>query len=164
MPQPKKSIYLRLDPDLLAWYRQQGHACPCRGYLPPRIVVLLLQSHTKYESDTLMSMRTSKVLSITMPPAMAKQAERLAQKENRSMSELMREAFRRYQQPAAAPATTMDLREYVRMIAPPDAALRAIREEARRKGTAKLTMREIDREIRAARRDRTRKTTNKPTK
>jgi metal-responsive CopG/Arc/MetJ family transcriptional regulator len=109
-------------------------------------------------------MRTSKVLSITMPPAMARQAERLAQKENRSMSELMREAFRRYQQPAAAPTTTMDMREYVRMITPPDAAFRAIREEAKRKGTAKLTMREIDREIRAARRDRTRKTTNKPAK
>jgi len=109
-------------------------------------------------------MRTSKVLSITMPPAMAKQAERLAQKENRSMSELMREAFRRYQQPAAALSQPMDMREYVRMMAPPDAALRAIREEAKRKGTAKLTMREIDREIRAARRDRARKTTKKSAK
>jgi len=107
-------------------------------------------------------MRTSKVLSITMTPAMAKQAERLAQKENRSMSELMREAFRRYQQPSAPPTTTMDMREYVRTVAPPDAALRAIREEAKRKGTGKLTMREIDREIRAARRERAKKTTNKP--
>ena len=25
LPQPKESIHLRLDPDVLAWYRQQGH-------------------------------------------------------------------------------------------------------------------------------------------
>jgi predicted DNA-binding protein len=43
-------------------------------------------------------MRTTKVIAITMPPEMAKQAERLAKKQNRTMSELMREAFRRYQQ------------------------------------------------------------------
>jgi uncharacterized protein (DUF4415 family) len=24
LPQPKQSVHLRLDPDLLAWYRQQG--------------------------------------------------------------------------------------------------------------------------------------------
>ena len=105
-------------------------------------------------------MRTSRVFSITMPPGMAKQAERLAQKENRSMSELMREAFRRYQQPA----TTVDMREYVRMIAPPHPALRAIREEAKRKGTDKLTMRQIDLEIRAARRERAKKKANQPAK
>jgi len=42
-------------------------------------------------------MRTTKVYSITMPPDLAKQAEALAKKENRTMSELMREALRRYQ-------------------------------------------------------------------
>jgi metal-responsive CopG/Arc/MetJ family transcriptional regulator len=41
-------------------------------------------------------MRTSKVVSITLPPAMAAEAEQLAKEEKRSMSELMREAFRRY--------------------------------------------------------------------
>jgi|HubBroStandDraft_4_1064222.scaffolds.fasta_scaffold2096298_2 hypothetical protein len=64
-----------------------------------------------------MNMRTSEDqqgFSITMPLVLAKQAERLAQKENRSISELMREAFRRYQQPAGA----ADVRKYVRMIAP----------------------------------------------
>jgi hypothetical protein len=35
-----------------------------------------------------MNMRTTKVYSITMPPEMAKQAERLAKRENRTMSEL----------------------------------------------------------------------------
>ena len=47
-----------------------------------------------------------------MPPEMAQQAERLAKKENRTMSELMREAFRRYQQPPAV----WDVREYIRQI------------------------------------------------
>ncbi len=42
-------------------------------------------------------MRTTRVISITLPPEMAGQAEQLARKENRTMSELMREAFRRYQ-------------------------------------------------------------------
>ena len=41
-------------------------------------------------------MRTSKVVSITLPPAMAAEAEQLAKEEKRCMSELMREAFRRY--------------------------------------------------------------------
>ena len=41
-------------------------------------------------------MRTTKVISITLPPAMAAEAEALAEKESRTMSELMREAFRRY--------------------------------------------------------------------
>lgn len=42
-------------------------------------------------------MRTTKVLSITVPPEMAKEAEKLARREGRTMSELMREAFRLYQ-------------------------------------------------------------------
>jgi metal-responsive CopG/Arc/MetJ family transcriptional regulator len=41
-------------------------------------------------------MRTSKVVSITLPPEMAAEAEQLAKREKRTMSELMREAFRRY--------------------------------------------------------------------
>jgi metal-responsive CopG/Arc/MetJ family transcriptional regulator len=41
-------------------------------------------------------MRTTKNISITFPNAMAKEAERLAKRENRTMSELLREAFRHY--------------------------------------------------------------------
>ena len=41
-------------------------------------------------------MRSSKVVSITLPPEMAQEAEQLAKRENRTMSELMREAFRLY--------------------------------------------------------------------
>lgn len=41
-------------------------------------------------------MRTTKSISVTFPTAMAKEAERLAKRENRTMSELLREAFRQY--------------------------------------------------------------------
>jgi predicted DNA-binding protein len=91
-------------------------------------------------------MRTTKVYSITMPPDLAKQAEALAKKENRTMSELMREALRRYQQPPML----FDLRDY-RQLAPTPPAFAAIRAEARRKGTDKLTMAQIDREVAAVR-------------
>jgi Arc/MetJ-type ribon-helix-helix transcriptional regulator len=92
-------------------------------------------------------MRTTKVYSITMPPDLAKQAEALAKKENRTMSELMREALRRYQQPPMP----FDLREYIRQLAPTPPAFAAIRAEAQRKGTDKLTMAQIDREVAAVR-------------
>jgi predicted transcriptional regulator len=42
--------------------------------------------------------RRSKVFTISMPPEMAKEARFLARKQNRSMSELMREAFRAYRE------------------------------------------------------------------
>lgn len=42
-------------------------------------------------------MRTTKVVSITMPPPLFEQAQALAKEENRTMSELLREALRRYQ-------------------------------------------------------------------
>jgi len=40
--------------------------------------------------------RRSRVFSISMPPEMAASAQALAKQENRSMSELLREAFRVY--------------------------------------------------------------------
>ena len=103
-------------------------------------------------------MRTTRVYSITMPPEMPRQAERLAKKENRTMSELMREAFRRYQQPSAV----LDVREYIRRIAPTPPALQAIREEARKNGSDKLTMKQIDAEVAAVRRPQARKTRKQP--
>jgi CopG family transcriptional regulator/antitoxin EndoAI len=42
-------------------------------------------------------MRTTRVVSITLPPPLFEQAQALAKEENRTMSELMREALRRYQ-------------------------------------------------------------------
>jgi prevent-host-death family protein len=46
----------------------------------------------------------------------------------------------------------MGVRDYLRNIAPTPAAYRAIRQEAKRSGTSALSMREIDREIAATRR------------
>jgi metal-responsive CopG/Arc/MetJ family transcriptional regulator len=42
-------------------------------------------------------MRSTKVISISMPEAQAKAAEQLAKAENRTMSELVREALRTYE-------------------------------------------------------------------
>ena len=42
-------------------------------------------------------MRTTAPVSITLPAEMLKRAKRLAQIENRTMSELMREAYREYE-------------------------------------------------------------------
>jgi hypothetical protein len=44
------------------------------------------------------------------------------------------------------------VREYIRQIAPAPPALRAIRQEAKSKDSSKLTMRQIDREVAAVRR------------
>ena len=103
-------------------------------------------------------MRTTKVYSITMPPEMAKQAERLAKKENRTMSELMREALRHYQQPQAV----LDVREYIRQISPTPPALQAIRQEAKKNSSSKLTMKQIDAEVTAVRRAPAKKTRKQP--
>jgi predicted transcriptional regulator len=42
-------------------------------------------------------MRTTKTLSVTLPPEMLSRAEKLAKRENRTMSELVREALRQYE-------------------------------------------------------------------
>ena len=42
-------------------------------------------------------MKTMKTLSVTIPPEMLDKAERLAKKEHRTMSELVREALRQYE-------------------------------------------------------------------
>jgi len=41
-------------------------------------------------------MRTTETLTISLPPAMAKQMERVQKEENRTRSELLREAWRQY--------------------------------------------------------------------
>lgn len=42
-------------------------------------------------------MRTTKTLSVTLPPEMLSRAEERAKKESRTMSELVREALRQYE-------------------------------------------------------------------
>lgn len=41
-------------------------------------------------------MRTAKVISLSLPPEMEKEVQQLAKEERRSISEIMREAFRQY--------------------------------------------------------------------
>jgi CopG family transcriptional regulator/antitoxin EndoAI len=41
-------------------------------------------------------MRTTKVTSLTLPPKLLREAERVARREGRTKSELLREALRRY--------------------------------------------------------------------
>lgn len=103
-------------------------------------------------------MRSTKVYSITMPPDLARQAEALAKKENRTMSELMREALRRYQQQPML----FDLREFIRQLAPTPPAFTAIRAEAKRKGSDKLSVAQIDQEIAAVRGEAAKKKTKRP--
>ncbi len=43
-------------------------------------------------------MRMSKILSLSVPPTLLREAERVAKKEGRTKSELFREALRRYLQ------------------------------------------------------------------
>jgi predicted transcriptional regulator len=71
-----------------------------------------------------------------MPPTQLKRAERLAKKENRTLSELVREALRQYEQKKEIPVNT-DL----------IAALRAVQEDARRSGLDKMSQREINAEV-----------------
>lgn len=92
-------------------------------------------------------MRTSKTLSVSLPPAQLKRAERMAKRENRTLSELVREALRRYEQQKQQPTINYDL----------IAALRAVQESARRAGLDKLTESAINAEVAAARKERSKK-------
>ena len=58
----------------------------------------------------------------------------------------------------------MSIKDYIKNIAPTPPAYRAIREDAKRKGTNQLSMREIDREIAAVRRQRQVKNSKQPGK
>jgi len=88
-------------------------------------------------------MRTTKTLSVSLPPNQLKEMERTAKKENRTISELIRELYRRYVSDEAR-------REFGR-------ALENLRTEAARTPAGKLTMRQIDAEIAASRRERRRR-------
>ena len=105
-------------------------------------------------------MRKTKVYSITMPPEMARWAERLAKKESRTMSELMREALRRYQNPPVF----LDPMQYIRQVAPTPPEFRAVQKDAERKGTNRLTEAEINREVAAVRRQQSKRKSDRAAK
>ncbi len=98
-----------------------------------------------------MSTRTTKVYSITMPPELGRQAEQLAKRESRTMSELMREAFRRYQiekaqrELLAEPTHAKRLAELLQL-------LNELQSEAKQEGLDKMTLREINAEVASVRR------------
>jgi Arc/MetJ-type ribon-helix-helix transcriptional regulator len=90
-------------------------------------------------------MRTTKSVSISLPPAQFKTAERLAKKQNRTMSELFREGLRRLEQEErrSSPAALAEFGDIVRLI----------RGDAKRAGLDKMTMTEINAEVDAARKE-----------
>ena len=56
----------------------------------------------------------------------------------------------------------MSVKDYIKNIAPAPAAYKAMRDEAKRKGTASIGMRDIEREIAAVRRGRDKKKSKQP--
>ncbi len=86
-----------------------------------------------------------------MPPAQLRQAERLARKENRTLSELVREALRQYQHKQESPGNTQLI-----------AALKAVQQDAMRVGFDKLRQRDINAEVAAYRRERRLKAMKRP--
>jgi predicted transcriptional regulator len=69
-----------------------------------------------YTERWIMRMRATKNASITMPAAVVKDAERLAKRENRTMSELVREALRHYATSRRTRSDRGDLRWMARTI------------------------------------------------
>ena len=91
-----------------------------------------------------------------MPPEMGRQAEQLAKRESRTMSELMREAFRRYQIGEAERRLLSDPTRSKHLVALRQ-LVAELRQEAEQKGLDKITMREIEAEIAAVRKSRAKK-------
>src|SRR5437660_12403652 len=92
-------------------------------------------------------MRTAKFVTISLPAEQLKTAERIARKENRTMSELFREALRRYQQPQE------DWRPSASALAQFKELVRLIRDDAKTTGLDKMTKAEIHAEVEAARKE-----------
>jgi Arc/MetJ-type ribon-helix-helix transcriptional regulator len=99
------------------------------------------------------TMRITKNISISLAPEQVRIAERLAKKQNRTMSELFREGLRKLEQEDRRGVNGELL-----------AALRAVQEDARRGGLDKMTAREINVEVAATRREQRAKTAKPPKK
>jgi Ribbon-helix-helix protein, copG family len=103
-------------------------------------------------------MRTTENLTVSLPPAVKREMERVAKRENRTLSELVRETFRHYQKPS------VDVYDLIRQIAPTPPEIRAMQEDAKRAGADKLTMAQIQREVRAVRNQHERQYAGKKSK
>lgn len=103
-------------------------------------------------------MRTTKNRTISLPPAMLRDMERVAKRENRTLSELVLENFRRSQLPQ------VDVYQLIRKMAPAPPELQGIWREAKRRGSDKMAAAQIDREVRAVRRRSDKQTIAKRTR
>jgi Arc/MetJ-type ribon-helix-helix transcriptional regulator len=106
-------------------------------------------------------MRTTKNLTVSLPPAQLREMEKTAKKENRTMSELVRETFRRYQRDeedrrlAADPVRAQRLLELKETVT-------ELRKEAVKTGLAKLSDRQITAEVEAYRQQKRKTKTKQP--
>jgi hypothetical protein len=104
-------------------------------------------------------MRTTENLTIAVPPEVKRDMERAAKREKRTVGELISETWRQHRR-----LSDDDIYDLIRKIAPPHPATQAMRDEAKRNGTDKLTMAQIQREVRAVRRQQDRKNSGRAAK
>src|ERR1035438_4746167 len=95
-------------------------------------------------------MGTTKSLTISLPPAQLRDMERTAKKENRTLSELVRETYRRYQREEEDRQFTVDPIRAQRLLQLKQ-VVSELRNEASQTGASKLTTRQINAEIEAYR-------------
>jgi len=101
-------------------------------------------------------MRTTKNLTVSLPPAMLRDMERTARRENRTLSELIRENYRRAQlaeaerRLLAGPLRASHLAQLKQMLG-------QLRQESKAKGLDKISERQIDAEVQAVRKQRRKK-------
>jgi hypothetical protein len=98
-------------------------------------------------------MRTTKSLTISLPPAQLRDMERTAKRENRTLSELLRETYRRYQREEEDRLLAADSVRRQRLLDLKQTVLE-LRKEARKTGVNKLTNRQINAEIEAYRQEK----------
>ena len=98
-------------------------------------------------------MRTTKNLTVSLPPAQLREMERTAKKENRTMSELVRETFRRYQRDEEDRRMATDPLRARRLLELRE-TVEELRKETVKTGLSKLTDRQINAEVEAYRRQK----------
>ena len=106
-------------------------------------------------------MRTTRNLTVSLPPAQLREMEETAKKENRTMSELVRETFRRYQRDEEDRRMATDPLRARRLLELKE-AVAEVRKGAVKTGLSKLTDRQINAEVEAYRRQPQKKTTKQP--
>src|ERR1035437_5056553 len=98
-------------------------------------------------------MRTTKSLTVSLPPAQLREMKKTAKKENRTMSELVRETFRRYQRDEEDRRMATDPLRAMRLLELKE-KVEELRKETVKTGLSKLTDRQINAEVEAYRRQR----------